>query len=109
MSINFKFPCTSGARPELPALIAAAGERAARFLEFFTVNIRNGNTRAAYARAAGAFLRWWHQCLRLNPMFAASFSHLGGNTLMRSPFYAEQAAARQTPLRLLSRLPPERS
>jgi hypothetical protein len=48
--------CASG--PELPALIAHAGERAAwRFLEFFTVNIRNKNTRAAYARAAGAFLR----------------------------------------------------
>src|ERR1039458_8345707 len=45
--------------PELPALIAGAGERAAwRFVEFFTVNIRNKNTRAAYARAAGAFLRW---------------------------------------------------
>ena len=45
--------------PELPALIAGAGERAAwRFLEFFTGNIRNKNTRAAYARAAGAFLRW---------------------------------------------------
>ena len=43
----------------LPALIAGAGERAAwRFLEFFTVNIHNKNTRAAYARAAGAFLGW---------------------------------------------------
>src|ERR1022692_194421 len=43
----------------LPALVAGAGDRAAwRFLEFFTVNIRNKNTRAAYARAAGAFLRW---------------------------------------------------
>lgn len=43
----------------LPALIAGAGNQAAlRFLEFFTVNIRNTNTRAAYARAAGAFLRW---------------------------------------------------
>jgi site-specific recombinase XerD len=43
----------------LPALIAGAGERAAwRFLEFFTVSIRNPNTRAAYSRAAGAFLRW---------------------------------------------------
>src|SRR6202140_3160870 len=29
-----------------------------RFLEFFTVNIRNRNTRAAYARAAAVFLRW---------------------------------------------------
>src|SRR5712692_7987114 len=43
----------------LPALIDGAGQGAARrFLEFFTVNIRNRNTRAAYARAAGAFLRW---------------------------------------------------
>jgi integrase/recombinase XerD len=48
---------TSG--PVLPALITGAGERAAwRFLEFFTVNIRNKNTRAAYGQAAGAFLRW---------------------------------------------------
>ena len=43
----------------VPALIAGAGDRAAlRFLEFFTVNIRNANTRAAYARAAGNFLLW---------------------------------------------------
>jgi hypothetical protein len=36
----------------LPALIAGAGKPAARrFLEFFTVNIRNRNTQAAYARA----------------------------------------------------------
>lgn len=43
----------------LPALITNAGERASwRFLEFFTVNIRNKNTRAAYSQAAGSFLRW---------------------------------------------------
>ncbi|MDQ2841537.1 MAG: site-specific integrase [Acidobacteriota bacterium] len=43
----------------LPALIVGAGEAAAiRFLEFFTVNIRNPNTRAAYGRAASAFLGW---------------------------------------------------
>jgi integrase/recombinase XerD len=47
------------APPALPSLIAHAGERATwRFLEFFTVNIRNRNTRAAYGQAAGAFLRW---------------------------------------------------
>jgi hypothetical protein len=41
------------------ALIDRAGERDAwRFVEFFTVNIRNKNTRAAYGQAAGAFLRW---------------------------------------------------
>lgn len=45
--------------PALSALITGAGERAAwRFVEFFTVNIRNRNTRGAYGLAAGAFLRW---------------------------------------------------
>lgn len=44
---------------QLPALIAAAGPRASkRFVEFFTANIRNKNTRQAYARACGAFLAW---------------------------------------------------
>lgn len=38
----------------LPALIAGAGQPATlRFIEFFTVNIRNANT-----RAAGEFLLW---------------------------------------------------
>jgi hypothetical protein len=43
----------------LPALVAAAGERASvRFLEFFAANIRNPHTRRAYARAADEFLAW---------------------------------------------------
>ena len=38
----------------LPALVAAAGERAGiRFLEFFASTIRNPHTRRAYARAVG--------------------------------------------------------
>jgi site-specific recombinase XerC len=45
--------------PPLPALIAAAGERASmRFLEFFAANIRNPHTRRAFARAAEKFLAW---------------------------------------------------
>ncbi|RUL84352.1 tyrosine-type recombinase/integrase [Tautonia sociabilis] len=45
--------------PLLPALIAEAGDGAARrFFEFFTANIRNPNTRAAYAHAVAHFLRW---------------------------------------------------
>jgi integrase/recombinase XerD len=52
-------PVTPSMEHHLPALIAGAGKRAAwRFVEFFTVNIRNPNTRAAYGRAAAAFLRW---------------------------------------------------
>ena len=45
--------------PALPALVAAAGERASmRFLEFFAANIRNQHTRRAYYRAAHEFLAW---------------------------------------------------
>jgi site-specific recombinase XerD len=43
----------------LPVLIKRSGQGGARrFLEFFTVNIRNPNTRAAYHRAAVEFLEW---------------------------------------------------
>jgi len=43
----------------VPAVIAGAGERASkRFIEFFTVTIRNRNTRLAYARNCVAFLNW---------------------------------------------------
>src|SRR5579884_415052 len=46
----------------VPAMVAAAGERAAlRFLDFFTANIRNPNTRAAYAVAVRAFFAWLEQ------------------------------------------------
>jgi integrase/recombinase XerC len=54
--MNQLAPITS---PSLPALVAAAGERASmRFLEFFAANIRNPHTRRAYARAADEFLAW---------------------------------------------------
>ena len=43
----------------MPALIAAAGDRASlRFLEFFAANIRNPHTRRAYSRAVTDFLAW---------------------------------------------------
>jgi integrase/recombinase XerD len=42
-----------------PGLIATAGENATRrFIEFFTANIRNPNTRSAYAQAVSQFLSW---------------------------------------------------
>lgn len=44
---------------QVPVLVTQAGERAGvRFLEFFTGNIRNPNTRRAYARAVNEFLTW---------------------------------------------------
>lgn len=48
--------------PALPALLAAADDRARiRYIEFFTATIRNPNTRRAYARASGDFLIWCEQ------------------------------------------------
>ena len=44
---------------QVPALIADFGPEAAkRFFEFFTVPIRNQNTRIAYYHAIGQFLDW---------------------------------------------------
>ena len=46
-SMNQLVPISS---TTLPALVAAAGERASmRFLEFFAANIRNSHTRRAYS------------------------------------------------------------
>lgn len=43
----------------VPAIIADLGEEAAwRYVEFFTANIRNPNTRRAYARACHRFFGW---------------------------------------------------
>lgn len=43
----------------IPALIADQGDSAAwRYIEFFTANIRNPNTRRAYARACQQFFAW---------------------------------------------------
>jgi hypothetical protein len=46
----------------VPAVIAARGHHAGRrFVEFFTANIRNPNTRKAYYRAAMEFFNWCDQ------------------------------------------------
>ena len=52
-------PVADGAELGLPTLIGDAGSHAAtRFVEFFTANIRNPNTRKAYVRAIGDFFGW---------------------------------------------------
>jgi len=71
--------------PKLPTLIVRAGERASwRFVEFFTANIRNKNTRAAYAKAVGQFFAWCDQrgvrdLTQLNPVLISGYveSHPG--------------------------------
>lgn len=65
-----------GVNSRLPPIVTRAGERASRrFIEFFTANIRNRNTRAAYARAVGQFLCWCEkrelELAALSPIVAA--------------------------------------
>ncbi len=52
-------PALLGSAVPVPALVAAADERAhLRFLEFFASAIRNPHTRRAYLRAVSDFLDW---------------------------------------------------
>ena len=46
----------------VPAIIADLGDQAAwRYVEFFSANIRNPNTRRAYARACSQYFGWCEQ------------------------------------------------
>lgn len=71
----------------LPALIAATDERARfRFVEFFTANIRNPNTRRAYARGVSDFLDWCaarhvHQLADIHPIHVAGWIEERGKTV----------------------------
>ena len=63
---------------ELPALFAPDKEAARRFIEFFTANIRNPNTRRAYARAAVQFAAWCeaadlHELQDIEPVHVAAY------------------------------------
>jgi site-specific recombinase XerD len=69
----------------VPALIAACGPQASRrFVEFFTANIRNPNTRRAYFRAVTEFCAWCEQArlglIDIEPVhMAAWIESLGRN------------------------------
>ncbi len=82
----------------LPAIIADAGEPAGRrFLEFFTANIRNSNTRQAYGRAVGDFFAWCetHELTRLaviEPVHVAAYIEQLGKT-HAAPTVKQQLAA----------------
>jgi len=52
-------PALSASEFPVPAIIAAAGDKASEhFLEFFAATIRNKNTRTAYMQAIAQFCRW---------------------------------------------------
>ena len=65
-------------QPSLPALFAPDASASKRFVESFTANIRNRNTRRAYARAASEFAAWCeHSGLRelrdIEPVHVAAY------------------------------------
>ena len=70
----------------LPAIISAAGKRASfRFIEFFTANIRNWNTRVSYGRAVREFCEWCEDrgfgLDTLNPVIVAGYIELLGKAV----------------------------
>src|SRR5205823_5075619 len=73
----------------IPALIAAAGPDAVtRFLEYFTANIRNANTRRAYLRNAVGFLNWCEKrgisdLKHVKPFLVAGYIEQLGESLAR--------------------------
>ncbi|MBA1205357.1 tyrosine-type recombinase/integrase [Pseudomonas capeferrum] len=89
---------SSALSASLPALVSQAGERAGmRFVEFFTANIRNPNTRRAYARAANAFLTWCAEVgvadlAAVAPLHVATWIELQSQTLA-APSVKQRLAA----------------
>jgi site-specific recombinase XerD len=84
----------------LPALMTRAGERAGvRFLEFFASNIRNPNTRRAYAHAVGEFFAWCGQAgvtsiTEVQPLHVAAWIELQTRTLSAPTVKQHLAAIR---------------
>src|SRR5260370_30772443 len=76
---------------QVPAIVADLGPEATkRFFEFFTVPIRNKNTRIAYYRAIGQFLDW---CQR------AGFSNLEDIEPIHVAAYIEQHSRSAAPIK----------
>lgn len=85
---------------QVPALIAGAGDHATwRFIEFFTANIRNVNTRRAYGRAVADFFRWCderhiHELGRIQPVMVAAYIEQLGETHAKPSVKQHLAAVR---------------
>jgi hypothetical protein len=82
----------------LPVQVRTAGKKASRrFLEFFTANIRNANTRAAYVRSVADFFRWCermglHELASVEPVHVAGYIEQLG-TIRSAPTVKQHLAA----------------
>ena len=74
-----RIPRTVAASIVVPAIVADAGDQAARrFLEFFAATIRNKNTHTAYLHAVGRFFAWCEhrqigQLADIEPLHVAAY------------------------------------
>jgi site-specific recombinase XerD len=89
--------------PTIPTLFAAAGDKAAfRLLEFFTANIRNTNTRAAYGRAVRRFSEWCQEhglrLEQLTPVHVAAYVEELGRPAPPTPGPGETPTEEPKPL-----------
>lgn len=78
MSAPEVLPALPASTLPVPALIAAAGDKASEhFLEFFAATIRNKNTRAAYVTAIAQFCSWCDeyglQLSTIRPLHVAAY------------------------------------
>jgi site-specific recombinase XerD len=90
---------TAGGAAGVPAVVMAAGKKAGlRFIEFFTANIRNANTRRAYHRACCDFFRWCESrglnLERIGPVHVAAYIEKLGKELSRPTVKQQLAAVR---------------
>src|ERR1700733_7839796 len=91
-----------GGRAErVPAIVAAAGDGAARrFLEFFAVTIDNPNTRAAYFHGRRRFFAWCHrredieELVDIEPMHVAAYIRALGKSFEKPTVKQHLAAIR---------------
>jgi hypothetical protein len=86
----------------VPAMIADAGDRAARrFLDFFAASIENDNTRMAYYRAVCSFFAWLEEhgiggLVDIEPFHVAAYIKALKVSDAGNPAVKQRAAARPT-------------
>src|ERR1039457_4471520 len=90
---------TAGGLAAVPAVVMTAGKKAGlRFIEFFTANIRNPNTRRAYHRACCDFFRWCKsrglELEKIGPVHVAAYIEKLQRQLSRPSVKLQLAAIR---------------
>lgn len=98
MALTFS-PALIPASVHLPELFQALPEGGRRFWEFFTVNIRNANTRRAYLKAVQIFAAWCTErgledLARVTPMHVAAYVEQFGRSHAKPTVKQHLAAIR---------------